>query len=1083
MPALVSHLAPGPHPLTTAQLGVWYAQQSDPNSATYNLAQYVEVRGPVDADLLEAAIHAAERECGSFDVRFTVAEGGVRQQLVEPRGRRLRRVDTRAEADPRAAALAWMERDRGRPVDLDRDELSLDALITAGTDLYYWYNRCHHLIADGYSGAMLTRRVVEIYAALREGRADTDPSAPLGHLAGMLRSEAEYRTSERYRADHDFWMSRFAELPDPVTLARRAPSGMPGDYLRHSGQLSAVDVDRLRGAARGYRTTWTALVVTAAVAYLHRMTGAEDVTVGIPVSARHPGSATVPAMAANELPLRVAVRPDTTVAQLVRRVTDELSALLRHQSYPYDELRRDLRLIGDNRHLFGMVVNILGAGEGLDFAGLPARIEGLSNGPIRDLAVTVYKETAGRDTRVDVDANAACYVDDELAAHHERFLRVLRALGEAVPETPVAVLDLLAPGESRALLYGASPAARAGSTQRAGGVGDRFAEVAAANPAATALVADTGTVSYARLRTDADALAHRLRAAGVAPGDRVALAVRRSPELIVAMLAVLRAGAAYVPLDERAPVARLAAILDEVDPTVVLTDRELHLDRPVLRLDITPPPATTPPVPLPATPPAGLAYIMYTSGSTGTPKGVAVTHANILDLADDSAYEGYGRHRVLHHSPQAFDASTFEIWVPLLRGGAVVLAPPGELDVALLRRVLVAHRVSALWLTAGLFQLVAEEDPACFAGAREVWTGGDVVPAASVRRVVHAVPGITVVDGYGPTETTTFATRHPMRETVDDPVPIGQPLDGMRCYVLDSGLQPVPVGAVGELYLAGDGLARGYFGRAGLTAERFVADPYGPAGSRMYRSGDLVRCGADGRLLFVGRRDHQVKIRGFRVELGEIESALTRYPGVAQAVVVAREDATGRKRLVGYVCPTAVPRERSEHDRAAPLDPVGLLDPVVLRGYLAESLPDYLVPTTLILLDSLPVTANGKVDRAALPAPDLSAGAGGAPGTPREELLCGLFAQVLGVAEVGVGDSFFDLGGDSICVLQLAARAHRAGLAFEASDVFRAPTVRALAAVAIDVEPVGPSVADDTPLVTLDLDELSELEAQWETTL
>ncbi len=543
--------------------------------------------------------------------------------------------------------------------------------------------------------------------------------------------------------------------------------------------------------------------------------------------------------------------------------------------------------------------------------------------------------------------------------------------------------------------------------------------------------------------------------------------MRRSDELIVALLAVLKAGGAYAGLDPRAPAARTRQILAETGAAVLLTDGAddsssydgLHT---VICTDpsLVTEPDTDPEVPLHAD---QLAYVSYTSGSTGTPKGVAVTHRDVLALAADSAFGGGAHSRVLVHSPTAFDASTYEMWVPLLGGGTAVVAGADEdIDAAGVARLTARHGLTALWLTAGLFRLAAEQDPGCFAGLRQVWAGGEAVPASAVRRVLAACPGVTVTNGYGPTETTTFATCRPCPDGagVPDVLPIGRPLDGMRAYVLDGSLKPVPTGVVGELYVAGPGVARGYLGRPDATAERFGADPYGPPGARMYRTGDRVRLDGNGELEFHGRADGQVKLRGFRIEPGEIETALAAHPQVALAVVLVREDRPGDRRLVAYTVPAEGP---------AP-------DPDALRAHLADRLPDHLVPSAVVPLDRLPLTANGKLDRAALPVPPVESEGRDTrtPRTPLEEALCGLFADVLGLSAVGPDDSFFALGGHSLLALRLIGRIRDTlGVDLTLRDVFGAPTPAGLAdrasagtgaVVRPTARPVPGAVPDEAPL-------------------
>ncbi|MEU3741535.1 amino acid adenylation domain-containing protein [Streptomyces sp. NPDC032198] len=552
------------------------------------------------------------------------------------------------------------------------------------------------------------------------------------------------------------------------------------------------------------------------------------------------------------------------------------------------------------------------------------------------------------------------------------------------------------------------------------------------------------TLSYGELWAESGQWAAYLTALGVGRGDRVAVVMERSPDLVALLLGVWRVGAAYLPVDAGSPAARIAFVIEDAAPAVVLCTRESRgvlpqnaavrvVDDPRVRAAIA----------------AGdgrdvrmlvgeqdMAYVMYTSGSTGVPKGVAVPHGSVAALVGENGWAVGPDDAVLMHAPHSFDVTLFEVWVPLAAGGRVVIAGPGVVDGRQVREH-VRNGVTALHVTAGSFRVMAEESPDCFTGLREVLTGGDVVPPGSVARVREACPDVTVRHLYGPTETTLCATWHVLRpgDKADSVLPIGRPLPRRQAFVLDAELRPVPVGTVGELYVAGPSLAQGYWNRYGPTAERFVACPYAP-GERMYRTGDLVRESDTGELLFAGRADSQVKVRGFRVELGEVEAALAAHPAVAQAVVVAREDRQGERRLVGYVVP---------EDPRTPQD----LDPRAVRDTIAETLPEYMVPAAVLTLDSLPVTRNGKVDREALPAPDFAAKVTGrAPRTETEALLCDLMAELLGLERVGTEDSFFELGGDSIMSMQLAARARRAHLFFRAEDVFEHATPEALAAVA-----------------------------------
>jgi len=516
--------------------------------------------------------------------------------------------------------------------------------------------------------------------------------------------------------------------------------------------------------------------------------------------------------------------------------------------------------------------------------------------------------------------------------------------------------------------------------------------------------------------------------------------------LLVGMLGILKAGAAYLPLDPGYPAERLAYMLNEAMAPVLLSQAALADRLPahwgsLVLLDadaeeIARQPDSPPEQQLQ---PEHLAYVMYTSGSTGTPKGIAVTQRNVLELALDRRWRNDSQQRVLLHSPLVFDASTYEIWVPLLNGGQLVIAPAGKSDVYTLEQAIAQHQVTALWMTAGLFHLMVDECIDGFAGVKQVLAGGDVLSPAHIQRLLQRHPQLTLVNGYGPTETTTFATNHPIRaaQRMGTSVPIGAPLDNTQVYVLDATLQPVPAGVAGELYIAGSGLARGYLQRAAFSAERFVANPFGTPGSRMYRTSDVVQWlpaateGANGTLIYLGRADQQVKIRGFRIELGEIEAALREQRSVLRAAVIAREDQPGHKQLVGYV--VAMPGQQ--------------IEAAALQQALAALLPEYMVPTAIVTLDALPLTHNGKLDRKALPAPDFTPVSARGPGNALEASLCELFAEVLALECVGIDDSFFNLGGDSISAIQLVSRARRAGLLLSVGDVFQHQTVHALAAV------------------------------------
>ncbi|MFH9074927.1 non-ribosomal peptide synthetase [Streptomyces alboflavus] len=592
-------------------------------------------------------------------------------------------------------------------------------------------------------------------------------------------------------------------------------------------------------------------------------------------------------------------------------------------------------------------------------------------------------------------------------------------------------------------------------------ISELFARQAARTPDAVAVVAGEASLTYRELDDAADRLARELVRRGVAPGAVVGVVMPRSAALATALLAVLKAGGTYLPLDPDYPAERVEFMLRDVRPVLLLTASAAGLppvDCPIVELDELDAMAVTAQQADESTPETGvavhpehLAYVIYTSGSTGTPKGIGITHRDVVGLALDHRWRGGAHERVLLHSPLAFDASIYELWVPLLNGGAVVADPSGDLTPQVLAGLVSDYGVTSLFLTTSLFNLLAEEDPGCMAGLRAVWVGGERLTPRAVRRAIEACPHTQFVNGYGPTETTVFAVCHAVdpAEPVGDDIPIGRSMDNMSAHVLDDQLRPVPAGTAGELYLAGVGVARGYLNRSALSAERFVACPYGDPGERMYRTGDVVLLTPGGELVYQGRVDTQVKVRGFRIEPGEIETVLLSHPGVAHAAVIAREPSggAGGKQLVAYVVPV--------DSGTAGWGPAGgsiAIDSGFragdLRGFVAGRLPEYMVPSVFMVLDRLPLTPNEKLDRAALPEPEFGGGDYRAPRTRAEEILAELFAEVLGLDRVGIDDDFFALGGDSIQSIQIVSRARAQGTQLSSREIFEHRTVAALAEAA-----------------------------------
>ncbi|WP_307787455.1 non-ribosomal peptide synthetase, partial [Streptomyces musisoli] len=938
----------------------------------------------------------------------------------------------------------------------------------------------HHIAGDGWSMAPLARDIATAYAARTEGRVPDWEPLPVQYAdfslwqRDLLGSEDDPESLGSRQLAH--WAAALDGAPDELEL----PTDRPRPAVAsHRGDAVPFEVDaqthaRLAALARESGASVFMVLQAAFATLLSRLGAGTDIPIGSPVAGRTDEALDdLVGFFVNTLVLRTDLSGDPTFRELIGRVRETDLAAYAHQDVPFEHLVEVLNPTRSlSRHPLFQVMLALQNNDQADLS-----LPGLTVSAGVDEAARV--SAARFDLTVNVGERHTCnggaaglsgvfeYATDlfdriTVEGMAERF-DLLLAHAVRNPDARLAELQLLPERELHQLLVDwqgpARPERDASAISGASGtLPAMFAAVVARTPGAIAVECGEVRWTFAELDARSRALAERLTTLGVAGETPVAVLMERSADLVAALLGVLRAGGTYVPLHTGYPVARMRAVLDEADAPVLLTDaafaghalasgqREQGVT--VLVVDDltvaaagpataeTTPCTSSTPVTAAAVLPDALAYVMYTSGSTGVPKGVAVSHRNVLDLVVDSGWDVGPGDGVLMHAPHAFDISVYEIWVPLLNGARVVVAPEGTLEAADLDRLVRSHDVSHLHLTAGLFRVMAEDLVTTFSRTREVLTGGDVISADAMRHVLTHCPGTSVRTLYGPTETTLCVTGKLWRAAADvtSPVPLGRPLEETRAYVLDRSLRPVPAGVTGELYLAGAGLARGYLNRPGLTGERFVADPFGAPGERMYRTGDLARRRAgDGVLEFLGRTDEQVKIRGYRVELGEVESALSAHPQVGQVAVIAREDRPGDKRLVAYVVPA--------NDADVP-------DPAAVRRDIGESLPEFMVPSAVVVLRALPLTPNGKLDRRALPAPAFEpATTARAPRSVHEEVLCAVFAEVLGLDVVGVDDSFFDLGGHSLLATRVVSRIRTAlGVELPLRTLFEAPTVAQLAA-------------------------------------
>ncbi|MEV0688511.1 amino acid adenylation domain-containing protein, partial [Nocardia sp. NPDC050378] len=896
-------------PLSAAQEGVYFGQFNSQESSLYRLGEYYEIVGELSVNTFSEAFRIVLTESEGLRARISYDHAGLRQTFIDQEVD-LRVVDLTSSASWRADAEAVMRADIQTTLRLDLDPLVTSVLFLTPEDRFLWYHSYHHIVADAYTMAIVARRVFEVYDALLRSR--PRPDRWFGSVAALLTEERRYLDSPDIEADRAYWREQLHDAPLPGPSFALTPATALGEFHRRRSVL------RLSEPPVGYgRRDWAATAVAAVAAYVQRATSVSDVVLGFPLHGRTTAQARgVPAMISNLLPLRLHVAPGDRVAELITRARRAVDGSARHQLYRGEFLARDGIIPADIRSITGVRVNIIPFPLVSSYPTFRAERRNVALGVVDDLTVAVHGDPAQGEVLVDSEFNPAAYNPQEADVHHSSVLAMLRRFYDLdAPALRVADIDLLSEPESSQMIADWNGAARDLSEAT---LPELFEAQATRTPSAVAVVFEGAKLTYGELNSLANRLARELIVRGVGPGAIVGLMLPRSLDLVVSILAVQKSGAAYLPVDPDYPADRVAYLLSDATPAVVLVAGataetvptgvdHIAVDGPVFdrpEHDVTDDERIGV---LSADCPA---HVIYTSGSTGRPKGVVVTHRNVVRLLGGADHWfGFGPKDVwaLFHS-YSFDFSVWELWGALAHGGRLVVVPfMTSRSAPDLVTLLADEGVTVLSQTPSAGERMVEAlesrpDIADTLVLRRIVFGGEALPAELVSRMSAVLPDVGVVNIYGPTETTVHATTCHVAAGTGAPA-IGGPVDGARIRVLDAVLRPVPVGTAGELYVAGAGVALGYHGRPALTAERFVPDPFSEDGSRMYRTGDRVRWRADGQLEFVGRADDQVKIRGFRIEPGEIEAVLRTHPEVRQAAVVVWEDRLGDRRLVGYVVP------------------------------------------------------------------------------------------------------------------------------------------------------------------------------------
>ncbi|HID2515354.1 enterobactin synthase subunit F [Klebsiella pneumoniae] len=1012
-------------PLVAAQPGIWMAERLSTLPGAWSVAHYVELRGALDPTLLGKAIVAGLQQADTLSLRFEEEEGEVWQWLAADRTfGKPSIIDLRTAPDPHRAATERMQADLAQDLRVDGgNPLVCHQLLRVGDDRWYWYQRYHHLLVDGFSFPAITRQIAAIYRAWQRGEAT--PESPFTPFAEVVDEYQRYAGSEAWQRDKAFWQAQRQALPAPASLSAAPLGGRAAgsDIWRMKLEMNADAFRRLASHAPQCQPADLALALTTL--WLGRLCNRMDYAAGF-IFMRRMGSAALTSTGPvlNVLPLAVHIDARETLADLAMRLAAQLKKMRRHQRYDAEQIVRDSGKAAGDEPLFGPVLNVKVFDYQLDIDGVQAVTHTLATGPVNDLELALFPDETG-ELSLEILANKARYDEAELRRHMAR-LTALLAQFAADPTLRCGEAEMLSADELARLAAVNDTAVPLPATTLSALVADQ----ARKTPDAPALADARWQFSYREMRQQVVALAQLLRQRGVKPGDSVAVALPRSVFLTLALHGIVEAGAAWLPLDTGYPDDRLRMMLEDARPSLLIaTEDQLarFSDIPGLEsLCYQQPLAAGDDAPLALSKPDHTAYIIFTSGSTGRPKGVMVGQTAIVNrlLWMQDRYPLSADDVVAQKTPCSFDVSVWEFWWPFIAGAQLVMAEPeAHRDPQAMQQffarygVTTTHFVPSM-LAAFVASLDADSVAACRT-LRRVFCSGEAL-LAELCREWERLTGAPLHNLYGPTEAAVDVSWYPacgpeLAAVTGSSVPIGWPVWNTGLRILDAAMRPVPPGVAGDLYLTGIQLAQGYLGRPDLTASRFIADPFAP-GERMYRTGDVARWLANGAVEYLGRSDDQLKIRGQRIELGEIDRVMSALPDVGQAVshacVFNQAAATGgdARQLVGYLV----------SDSGLPLDTAAL------KARLAEQLPPHMVPVVLMQLAELPLSANGKLDRKALPLPTLGGERSGRPPEPgMETLVAAAFSQLLGCEVNDIDADFFALGGHSLLAMRLAAQLSR----------------------------------------------------------
>ncbi len=1015
--------------LTHPQKRIWYMEKEFAGMSYENMNFILVFKEEMNEALLDQAINLVIQKNDSLRLKFIETDDGVCKQFVSDY--QYRKIDyfNFSGADALKKADEWFTQQAGTPFVHSREADLFYFAIVKINKVTKVLMKLHHLVSDGWTLGVIANQMVEYYKKLQEGR-EIDDSSGTSYLE-YLRWEEEYKKSDQYKLDESYWLDKFATLPEEVTLKPKKIWN-PQDFGsgRVVFELSSECTAKIHRYCQENKTSVFKLFFASLFIYTHRITSQKDITIAAPLHNRFEDwQKEVTGMFVNTVPFRLFLDGEMTFQSVLELMSKELKEAIKHQKYPYDELVQNLRKKHPEVSEIILYTYLLSY-QNAKYQEEIQDVEWYFRGTVPD-SINFHLSDRGAkgSLALEVDYRTALFA-------HEDVEQICRCLVQIIedgidhPAKSLSSLEIISEEDKQKLTVNFNRTFT--NYERDETIHERFEKQARLAPNDPAVMAGSTVLTYHELDKRANCIAQQLRSRGVRSGTIVGIIADRSIEMVAALLGVLKAGGAYLPIDYRYPLERIEFMIRDSGAGIALIQGSLFKESVpgCEQIDLEDESIYWEESFLPESGVRAedLAYIMYTSGSTGKPKGVMVEHRNVLRLVRNTNYIRFEQgDRILQTGAIVFDACTFEIWGALLNGLTLCLVDEETiLNPVKLKKAIQDYGITTMWLTSPLFNHLSKQNPAMFRGIKHLIVGGDVLSPKHINMVRKACKGIQLINGYGPTENTTFSTCFPIDEDYSSNIPIGKPIANSTVYILDQENRPVPLGVPGELCVGGDGVARGYLNRPELSQEKFKDDPFIPGG-RMYRTGDLARWLPDGTVEFIGRVDQLVKIRGYRIEPGEIESRLLKHEAVVEAVVLTKEDASGDKFLCAYV---VGPRKLSASE---------------LRLHLGKELPDYMIPAHFIQLQEMPLTVNGKIDRQALPEPSDRVETGQEYVQPRNEIeriLCEMWSEVLGVGQIGIVDNFFCLGGNSLkATILLAKISQKFHVELKLREMFRLDTI------------------------------------------